>query len=64
MIVQWANDKISSSGKENNFTSFSDKSLANSMAIFDLVDAIQPGSVDYSLIVARGFEKKWIKFRM
>ena len=34
------------------------------MAIFDLVDAIQPGSVDYSLIVARGFEKKWIKFRM
>lgn len=46
LIVNWANQKLADTGKSSSFTSFNDKSLADSRVILDLVDAIKPGSVD------------------
>jgi len=49
-IVQWANDKVRSSGKSTTMESFKDKSLSDSLFIMDLLHACQPDSVDYSLV--------------
>lgn len=49
-IIQWANEKLQNAGKETSLTSFQDQSLSNSKLICDLVDAIKPNSIKYSIL--------------
>lgn len=49
-IIDWANTKLRDSGKSTQIQSFNDPTLTTSAAIIDLVDAISPGSIDYSLV--------------
>lgn len=55
-IVEWANKKLAASGKTSHIGSFQDATISDGHAICDLVDAIQPGSIDYSLIKSGGDE--------
>jgi len=50
-IIAWANGKLSGAGKKSSVNGWKDSSLATSLPIIDLVDAVVPGSVDYSLII-------------
>jgi plastin-3 len=56
-IVVWVNEKLASADKTSNIKSFQDSSLKNAIAILDLIDAIKPGSVNYSLIGNSGSEE-------
>jgi len=56
-IIQWVNDKLKSAGKSSSITGFKDPALANSYPIADLIDAIRPGSIDYSLLYNSKNEK-------
>jgi len=47
-IVEWVNNKLKEAGKESQIRSFNDKSISTSMPILDLIDAIKPGSINYS----------------
>jgi len=49
-IINWANQKVSSAGKNTRMEGFKDKSLFNSLFIMDLLWACQPDSVNYDLI--------------
>lgn len=49
-IVEWANSKLEGAQKQNRISGFNDPSIATSMAVIDLVDAIKPNSVNYSLL--------------
>jgi len=54
-IIDWVNNKISGKGKVN---SFKDNSLADAMPIAHLVDAIQPGTIDFSLLYQGGNDEQ------
>jgi hypothetical protein len=56
-IIAWANNKYSSNGKSSKISGWKDQAITTSLPIVDLVDAIRPGSVDYSLIHKSGDEK-------
>ncbi|ESO00625.1 hypothetical protein HELRODRAFT_82785 [Helobdella robusta] len=47
-IVAWANEKLKEAGKSRSITGFNDKNLTTGKAVIDLVDAISPGSINYS----------------
>ncbi|WWC59627.1 uncharacterized protein I303_102186 [Kwoniella dejecticola CBS 10117] len=49
-IVKWSNDKVKSSGKNSTMRSFKDPSLSNAIFFLDLLNAVRPGIVDYSLV--------------
>ena len=49
-IVEWANTTLSEAGKTSSITGFKDPSIATSMPVIDLVDAIKPGSIKYDLV--------------
>jgi len=49
-IIQWANNKVAQAGKHSHMKSFKDPSLSDSIFFIDLIDAVQPGSADYSLV--------------
>ena len=49
-IVRWANDQVSKAGKRSSMRSFKDPSLKNAHFFLDLLDALKPGYVDYSLV--------------
>jgi plastin-1 len=49
-IINWANNKARSGGSSRKMESFKDKSLADSLFIFDLLAACQSESVNRSLI--------------
>jgi len=50
-IVAWVNQKLRDSGKSSKISSFKDQSIATSIPVIDLVDAIKPGSIDYSYVI-------------
>ncbi|KAJ8266446.1 hypothetical protein GJAV_G00130520 [Gymnothorax javanicus] len=50
IIVNWVNKTLSDAGKKTKITSFKDKEISSSLSVLDLIDAIQPGSVNYSLV--------------
>jgi len=58
-IVAWANDKLKSAGKHAQLgaSGFKDQVLKNGVVILDLVDAIQPNSVDYGLVAGGDTEQ-------
>jgi hypothetical protein len=49
-IVQWANNKCASAGKNSSIRNFKDQNIGNITPVADLVDAIRPGTIDYSLL--------------
>lgn len=43
--------QLQSAGKTSKITGWKDSNLATAIPIVDLIDAVTPGSVDYSLII-------------
>ncbi|XP_029029699.1 plastin-3 [Betta splendens] len=50
IIVKWVNKTLASAGKSTKISSFKDKEISSSLAVLELIDAIQPGSINYELI--------------
>lgn len=50
-IVDWVNNKLKEAGKETSIRGFNDKSISTSLPIIDLIDAVKPGSINYSQVV-------------
>lgn len=49
-IVDWTNEKLASAKKETSIKSFKDPSICTSHIVIDLIDAIKPGSINYTLV--------------
>lgn len=50
IIVKWVNNTLAEAGKSTKISSFKDKEISSSLAVLELIDAIQPGSINYELI--------------
>lgn len=50
-IQNWVNQTLASKEKSSKISSFKDSTISSSMAIIDLIDALVPGSIDYSVVV-------------
>uniref|UniRef100_A0A3Q3S5Q9 Plastin-3 n=1 Tax=Mastacembelus armatus TaxID=205130 RepID=A0A3Q3S5Q9_9TELE len=50
IIVNWVNKTLAEAGKSPKISSFKDKEISSSLAVLELIDAIQPGSINYELI--------------
>ncbi|XP_074528923.1 plastin-3-like [Halichoeres trimaculatus] len=50
IIVKWVNKTLAEAGKSSKISSFKDKVISSSMAVLELIDAIQPNCIDYDLI--------------
>ncbi|GAV70746.1 CH domain-containing protein [Cephalotus follicularis] len=49
-ILEWANTQVSNSGGQSHMYSFKDKSLCNGIFFLDLLSAVQPRVVNWSLV--------------
>ncbi|KAL4351628.1 hypothetical protein GQ457_06G027960 [Hibiscus cannabinus] len=49
-ILRWANTKVSNSGSQSRMESFKDKSLSDGLFFLELLSAVQPRSVNWSLV--------------
>ncbi|EOX93755.1 Actin binding Calponin (CH) domain-containing protein isoform 1 [Theobroma cacao] len=49
-ILRWANTKVSNSGNQSRMDSFKDKSLSDGIFFLELLSAVQPRSVNWSLV--------------
>ncbi|CAJ0943035.1 unnamed protein product [Ranitomeya imitator] len=50
IIVNWVNKSLAGAGKSSSIQNFKDKSISTSLPVVDLIDAIQPGSINYDLV--------------
>uniref|UniRef100_A0A8C5VML4 Plastin-3 n=1 Tax=Microcebus murinus TaxID=30608 RepID=A0A8C5VML4_MICMU len=50
IIVNWVNRTLSEAGKSTSIQSFKDKMISFSLAVVDLINAIQPGCINYDLV--------------
>uniref|UniRef100_A0A4W6FIA2 Plastin-3 n=1 Tax=Lates calcarifer TaxID=8187 RepID=A0A4W6FIA2_LATCA len=50
IIVKWVNKTLAEAGKSTKISSFKDKEISSSLAVLELIDAIQPGSINYELV--------------
>ncbi|PRD30234.1 UNVERIFIED_CONTAM: Lcp1 [Trichonephila clavipes] len=50
-IVEWVNNKLKEAGKDTSIRSFQDQSVSTALPIIDLIDAIQPSSINYSQVL-------------
>ncbi|XP_061901288.1 plastin-3-like [Entelurus aequoreus] len=50
LIITWVNKTLAEAEKTSSIKSFKDKSLNTSLPVLDLIDAIQPGSVNFELV--------------
>ncbi|XP_044538895.1 plastin-3 [Gracilinanus agilis] len=50
IIVNWVNRTLGEAGKSTSIQSFKDKTISSSLAVVDLIDAIQPGCINYDLV--------------
>nr|DBA20883.1 TPA: hypothetical protein GDO54_017622 [Pyxicephalus adspersus] len=50
IIVNWVNRTLTEAGKTSSIQNFKDKTISTSLPIVDLIDAIQPGSINYDLV--------------
>nr|XP_006632668.2 PREDICTED: plastin-3 isoform X2 [Lepisosteus oculatus] len=50
IIVKWVNKALSEAGKKTKIQSFKDKEISSSLPVLDLIDAIQPSSINYDLV--------------
>eukprot|EP00794_Sanderia_malayensis_P005029 gene5029-5687_t len=58
MIIDWVNKTLEGAEKQTKITSMKDSSISTSLPIIDLIDAIKPGSIDYSLVVEATTEEE------
>ncbi|XP_021301076.1 fimbrin-2 [Herrania umbratica] len=49
-ILRWANTKVSNCGNQSRMDSFKDKSLSDGIFFLELLSAVQPRSVNWSLV--------------
>ncbi|XP_066267735.1 plastin-2-like [Branchiostoma lanceolatum] len=47
-IVDWVNTALQEAWKETSISSFQDPEISSSRVVLDLIDAIKPGSIDYT----------------
>ncbi|XP_076878912.1 plastin-3 [Brachyhypopomus gauderio] len=50
IIINWVNRTLAGAGKSTKISSFKDREISSSLAVLDLIDAIQPGCVNYELV--------------
>ncbi|KAJ8254890.1 hypothetical protein GJAV_G00198500 [Gymnothorax javanicus] len=50
IIVNWVNKVLAEAGKQSKISSFKDKEISSSIPVLDLIDAIQPGCINYELV--------------
>ncbi|XP_054483430.1 plastin-3-like [Anoplopoma fimbria] len=50
LIVSWVNKTLAGAGKSSSIKSFKDKAIGTSIPVLDLIDAIQPQSVNFELV--------------
>jgi len=50
-IVAWVNETLKNAKKSSSISSFKDSSISTSIPVIDLVDAVKPTSVNYTLII-------------
>ncbi|XP_049441567.1 plastin-3-like [Epinephelus fuscoguttatus] len=50
LIVSWVNKTLAEAGKSSSIKSFKDKGISTSLPVLDLIDAIQPESVNFELV--------------
>ncbi|XP_032830822.1 plastin-3-like isoform X1 [Petromyzon marinus] len=50
IIIGWVNESLEEARKKSFISSFKDTSISSSHAVLDLIDAIQPGSINYDII--------------
>nr|XP_020451141.1 plastin-2-like [Monopterus albus] len=50
LIVSWVNKTLTEAGKKSSIKSFKDKAISTSLPVLDLIDAIQPTSVNFELV--------------
>uniref|UniRef100_F1KY27 Plastin-2 n=1 Tax=Ascaris suum TaxID=6253 RepID=F1KY27_ASCSU len=55
-IIAWVNNKLAKSSKTSRINSFQDPVIADARVVIDLIDAIKPGIIDYSLVRTGGLE--------
>lgn len=48
-IVEWVNKTLSEGGKRTRISGFKDRCIATSVVILDLIDALRPNAVNYTL---------------
>ncbi|XP_059984743.1 plastin-2 isoform X3 [Lagenorhynchus albirostris] len=49
-IVHWVNETLKEAEKSSSISSFKDPKISTSLPVLDLIDAIQPGSINYDLL--------------
>lgn len=49
-IVDWVNNKLQEAKKSTSIRNFQDSTIANSLVVIDLIDAINPGTINYELV--------------
>ncbi|XP_041657814.1 plastin-3-like [Cheilinus undulatus] len=50
IIVKWVNQTLADAGKTTKISSFKDREISSSLAVLELIDAIQPDSINYDLV--------------
>uniref|UniRef100_A0A8K9UWC7 Plastin-3 n=1 Tax=Oncorhynchus mykiss TaxID=8022 RepID=A0A8K9UWC7_ONCMY len=50
LIINWVNRTLTGAGKNSKISSFKDRGISNSLPVLDLIDSIQPRSVNYDLV--------------
>uniref|UniRef100_A0A452URB0 Lymphocyte cytosolic protein 1 n=1 Tax=Ursus maritimus TaxID=29073 RepID=A0A452URB0_URSMA len=50
IIVNWVNETLKEAMKSSSISSFKDPKISTSLPVLDLIDAIQPGSINYDLL--------------
>jgi len=56
-IIKWANDTVAASGKHTRMEHFKDSSLRNGIYFIDLLAAVRPSLIDYSLVTDGASDK-------
>ncbi|KAG8586042.1 hypothetical protein GDO81_005219 [Engystomops pustulosus] len=49
-IINWVNETLQQAGKTTTISGFKDGKISTSMPVLDLIDAIQPGSINYDIL--------------
>ncbi|XP_014882430.1 plastin-2-like [Poecilia latipinna] len=50
LIISWVNKALKEAGKSSSIKTFKDKAISTSLPVLDLIDAIQPQSVNFDLV--------------
>ena len=50
-IIEWTNNKLKDAGKESRIKNFQDSAVSSARPVIDLIDAIKPGSINYSQVL-------------